>query len=142
MLFVEKNRARFTPKIYSKTLHKIDCFISAFSLEITLALLLNLVRPGERVGYQEVIDRFFSETGLAFSKDRGLKPPDKVAFNRARKQVPVKVCQILFTEAVQYVQSLARQHDQFTWNGFRVYAIDGTRKNLPASLGIPAADYW
>jgi hypothetical protein len=92
-----------------------------------------LVRPGERVGYQKVIDRFFSETGLAFSQDRGLKPPDKAAFNRARQKVPVKVCQILFAEAVQYAQSLARQHDQLTWNGFRVYAIDGTKKNLPAS---------
>ena len=36
------------------------------TLEITLALMLNMVRPGERLGYQKVIDRFFSDTGLAF----------------------------------------------------------------------------
>jgi hypothetical protein len=49
------------------------------SLEITLALMLNMVRPGERVGYQKVIDRFFSETGLAFFPQKVAKPPDKGA---------------------------------------------------------------
>jgi hypothetical protein len=107
--------------------------VRRLSLEITLALLLNMVRPGERVGYQKVIDRFFSDTGLAFPHQKVVKPPDKAAFNRARKKVPVKVCQILFAEAVQYAQSLARQHEKLTWNGFRVYALDGTKKNLPAS---------
>jgi hypothetical protein len=102
-------------------------------LEVTLALVLNLVRPGERVGYQKVIDRFFSETGLAFSLDLGVKPPDKSAFQRARQKIPAKIFQILFTTAVDYAQSLAEQHDQLTWNGFRVYAIDGTKKTLPAS---------
>jgi hypothetical protein len=103
------------------------------SLEITLALMLNMVRPGERVGYQKVIDRFFSETGLAFFPQKVAKPPDKAAFHRARKKIPVEVCQLLFAEAVAYAQSLARQHEKLTWNGFRVYAIDGTKKNLPDS---------
>jgi hypothetical protein len=107
--------------------------VRRLSLEITLALMLNLVRPGERVGYQKVIDRFFSETGLAFSHDQVVKPPDKAAFHRARQKIPVKVFQILFAEAVAYAHSLARQQDKLTWNGFRVYAIDGTKKNLPAS---------
>ena len=107
--------------------------VRRLSLEITLALLLNMVRPGERVGYQKVIDRFFSETGLAFSAERYVKPPDKAAFQRARQKIPVKVCQLLFTEAVDYAQSLAAQHDHLTWNGFRVYAIDGTKQTLPAS---------
>ena len=103
------------------------------SLEITLAMLLNMVRPGERVGYQKVIDRFFSETGLAFSPDQVIKPDDKAAFHRARQKIPVKVCQILFAEALAYAQSLARQQAKLTWIGFRVYAIDGTKKNLPDS---------
>lgn len=107
--------------------------VRRLSLEITLALLLNMVRPGVRVGYQKVIDRFFSETDLAFSQGRCVKPPDKAAFQRARQKIPGKVCQILFAEAVNYAQSLASQHDQLTWNGFRVYAIDGTKKTLPAS---------
>lgn len=107
--------------------------VRRLSLEITLALMLNLVRPGERVGYQKVLDRFFSETGLAFSHNQVVKPPDKAAFHRARQKIPVKVCQILFAEAVAYAHSLARQQDKLTWNNFRVYAIDGTKKNLPAS---------
>lgn len=107
--------------------------VRRLSLELTLALLLNLVRPGERVGYQKVIDRFFSETGLAFSPGRGVKPPNKAAFQRARQKIPVKVCQLLFTNAVDYAQSIAAQHEKLTWNGFRVCAIDGTKKTLPAS---------
>jgi len=114
--------------------------VRRLSLEITLALLLDLVRPGERVGYQKVIDRFFSETGLAFSPDLCLKPPDKAAFHRARQKIPTKVFQILFAEAVAYAQSLASQHDKLTWNGFRVYAIDGTKKTLPASDEL--SDYF
>lgn len=103
------------------------------SLEITLALMLNMVRPGERVGYQKVIDRFFSETGLAFAEAEIAKPPDKAAFQRARKKVPPEVLQIIFAKACEYAQSLARQHAKLTWNGFRVCAIDATKKNLPPS---------
>ncbi len=103
------------------------------TLEVTLALLLNMVRPGERVGYQKVIDRFFSDTGLAFAQAQVSKPPDKAAFNRARKKIPPEVCQILFARASEYAQSLAREHAKLTWNGFRVCAIDGTKKNLPHS---------
>ena len=103
------------------------------TLEITLSLLLNMVRPGERLGYQKVIDRFFSDTGLAFDQEEVVKPPDKAAFNRARKKIPPAVCQIMFAQACEYAQSLARAHAKLTWNGFRVCAIDGTKKNLPNS---------
>jgi hypothetical protein len=103
------------------------------TLEVTLALLLNMGQPGERLGCQKVIDRFFSDTGLAFAQAEVSKPPDKAAFNRARKKIPPVVCQILFAKASEYAQSLAREHAKLTWNGFRVYAIDATKKNLPRS---------
>jgi len=106
------------------------------NLEITLSLLLNMVRPGARVGYQQVIDRFFSDTSLAFPEQKVVKPPDKAAFNRARKKIPVEVFQILFARATEYAQTLARQQAKLTWNGFRVCAIDGTKKNLPDSLEL------
>src|SRR5665648_708115 len=87
----------------------------------------------ERLGYQKIIDRFFSDTGLALTQEEVIKPPDNAAFNRARKKLPVEVFQILFAQATEYAQTLARQHSKLTWNGFRVYAIDGTKKNLPHS---------
>ncbi|MBW2135869.1 MAG: hypothetical protein JRG72_11705, partial [Deltaproteobacteria bacterium] len=59
------------------------------------ALIINLVRSGERRGYQKVIDGCFAETGLAFADPEGVKPPDKAAFNRARKKIPVEVFQML-----------------------------------------------
>jgi len=113
--------------------HRWFSRLRRLSLEITLALIINLVRPGERVGYQKVIDRFFSETGLAFGNPESGKPPDQAAFHRARKKVPVAIFQLLFAEAVAYAQTLAGQDEQLTWHGFRVYAIDGTKKNLPLS---------
>jgi hypothetical protein len=103
------------------------------TLEITLALMLNMVRPGERVGYQKVIDRFFSETGLAFAEADIAPPPDKAAFQRARKKVPPEVLQLIFAKACESALSLARQQAKLTWNGFRVCAIDATKKNLPHS---------
>jgi hypothetical protein len=135
-LFLPEFIHRFLPDRKSLELILDNRFFSRerrLSLEVTLALVLNLVRPGERVGYQKVIDRFFSETGLAFSQDFGIKPPDKAAFSRARQKIPAKVFQILFTAAVDYAQALAGQHDKLTWQGFRVCAIDGTKKTLPAS---------
>jgi hypothetical protein len=103
------------------------------TLEITLALLLNMVRPGERLGYQKVIDRFFSDTGLAFPGDEIVKPPDKAAFQRARKKIPPEVLQLIFAKACEYAQILAQRPTKLTWNGFRVCAIDATKKNLPYS---------
>ena len=109
-------------------------------LETTLALVLNMVRPGERLGYQKVIDRFFSDTGLAFPGQEIIKPPDKAAFQRARKKIPVEVFQLLFAAATDRAQALARQHSKLTCKGFRVLAIDGTKKNLPASQEL--RDYF
>ncbi|WP_169701572.1 hypothetical protein [Desulfobulbus propionicus] len=77
-------------------------------LAITLALLLNMVRPGKRFGYQEIINRFFSDTGLA--QEKGLTPPDKAAFLRARKKVPFDVFSGLFKQAVEEATSLASNY--------------------------------
>ena len=100
-------------------------------LAITLALLINMVRPGKRFGYQEVINRFFSDTGLAH--DKGLSPPDKAAFLRARKKVPLDVFSDLFKKAVEKATGLALSCGGARWNGFRLVAIDGTKKNAPHS---------
>jgi len=100
-------------------------------LAITLALLINMVRPGKRFGYQEVINRFFSETGLAH--DKGSTPPDKAAFLRARKKVPFDVLSGLFEKAVEQATGLASSCGGAKWNGFRLVAIDGTKKNVSYS---------
>lgn len=115
-------------------------------LAITLALLLNMVRPGKRFGYQEIINRFFSDTGLAHQK--GLTPPDKAAFLRARKKVPVDVFSGLFKQAVEEATSLASNCGGAKWNGLRLVAIDGTKKNVPYSeelaqtLGVPHGAHY
>lgn len=90
-----------------------------------------MVRPGKRFGYQEVINRFFSDTGLAHGQ--GITPPDKSAFFKARRKLPVEAVSDLFANAVERATTLARQTGKATWNGLRVLAIDGTKKNLPYS---------
>ncbi len=115
-------------------------------LAITLALLINMVRPGKRFGYQEVINRFFSDTGLAHEK--GLSPPDKAAFFRARKKVPFDVFRGLFKNAVEKANSLASSCGGARWNDFRLVAIDGTKKNVPHSeelaqtFGVPHGAHY
>lgn len=103
------------------------------TLEITLAVLINMVRPGKRDGYQKVIDRFYSDTQLAFENEEYQKPPDKAAFHRARKKIPFTVMEGLFDKATTFAQQLAETNSSLLWKGLRVFAIDGTKKNLPDS---------
>jgi hypothetical protein len=116
------------------------------TLPITIALIINMVRPGKRFGYQEVINRFFSDTGLAH--DQGIAPPDKAAFFRARKKVPFDVMSELFQGAVNKATELAALLGVSTWNGHRVLAIDGTKKNMPHSeqlveaFGVPHGAHY
>jgi len=116
------------------------------SLPITIALIINMVRPGKRFGYQEIINRFFSDTGLAH--DQGIVPPDKAAFFRARKKLPFDVMAELFQKAVGKATELAALLDNSTWKGHRVLAIDGTKKNMPHSeelaeaYGIPHGAHY
>jgi hypothetical protein len=108
------------------------------TLEITIALLINMVRPGKRDGYQKVIDRFFSDTALAFEEDTCTKPPDKAAFCRARKKIPVSIFEGLFDKATRVAETLADPQTSLRWKGFRVFAIDGTKKNLPDTPSLRA----
>ena len=115
-----------------------------FTLPVVLALLINMVRPGKRVGYQGVINRFFHDTGSSGDKDSSAKPPDQAAFHRARKKLPLDVIRGLFEKAVSMATALAGRFASLTWKGHRVLAIDGTRKNMSRSseltdfFGIPS----
>lgn len=106
------------------------------TLPVVLALLINMVRPGKRVGYQCVINRFFSDTSASADKDFSVKPPDQAAFQRARKKLPLDVIQGLFAKAVSMATSLAGDFTSLRWKDHRVLAIDGTRKNMPRSSDL------
>lgn len=116
------------------------------SLPVTIALIINMVRPGKRFGYQEVINRFYSDTGLAH--DKGIEPPDKSAFSRARKKLPLGVLSELFRKAADKAVGLAATLGGSTWKGHRVLAIDGTKKNMPhseqlaESYGVPHGAHY
>ena len=103
------------------------------TLEITLAVLINMVRPGKRDGYQKVIDRFYSDTQHAFQKQESQKPPDKSAFFRARKKIPFTIMEDLFDKTTNFARQLAEKDCSLLWKSFRVFGIDGTKKNLPDS---------
>jgi hypothetical protein len=109
------------------------------TLPVVLALLINMVRPGKRVGYQAVIDRFFHDIGPIDGKNAA-KPPDQAAFQRARKKLPLDVIRSLFEKAVSMATELACRFSSLTWKGHRVLAIDGTRKNTPKSSDL--ADFF
>ena len=114
------------------------------TLPIVIALIINMVRPGKRFGYQEVINRFYSETGLAHQEGSNESPPDKAAFCRARQKLPLDIFRELFGKAVSKAEEMAAQIGETTWHGFRVLAIDGTKKimtyseQLEAFFGIPS----
>jgi len=114
------------------------------TLPLVIAIIINMVRPGKRFGYQEVINRFYSDTGLAHQEDFDGSPPDKAAFCRARQKLPLDVLREIFSKAVSKAEEMANQIGETTWHGFRVLAIDGTKKIMPYSeqleafFGIPS----
>jgi len=113
-----------------------------------LAVTLNMVRPGQRFGYQEVVDRYFSATAPVALGNEAEVPPAASAFCRARQKVPLEVFQGLFDQAVEQVSALAERFPAHRWHGRRVLAIDGTRKNLPHSaelvehFGVPERAHY
>lgn len=114
------------------------------TLPVVLSLIINMIRPGKRFGYQEVLNRFYSDTGLTHQEGSDQKPPDKGAFCRARQKLPLDLFRELFSGAVTKAQEMAAKLGETTWHGFRVLAIDGTKKTMPYSeqleafFGIPS----
>jgi len=106
------------------------------------------VRPGKRFGYQAVVDRYFSELGLIGSGAERPTPPTAGAFTRSRQKIPLELFQGLFDQVVEQVTDQAAQFGAHRWNGFRVFAIDGTKKNLPHSaelvehFGVPEGAHF
>jgi hypothetical protein len=136
--FIPKHKSETQAPIKSKDFSRDR----RLTLPIVIALIVNMVRPGKRVGYQEVINRFYSDTGLAH--EESTSPPDKAALCRARQKLPLDLFSGLFSEAVSKAQEMAVQIGETTWRGFRVLAIDGTKKIMPYSeqleafFGIPS----
>ena len=107
-----------------------------------------MVRPGKRFGYQAVVDRYYSDTGLVEAGTERSTPPTAGAFTRSRQKIPLELFQGLFDQAVEQVTAHAEQFGETRWNGFRVFAIDGTKKNLPNSpalveyFGVPEGAHF
>lgn len=72
-----------------------------------------------------------------------VEPPTKSAFGKARKKIPFALLSNLFDNALDQANGLAAKTGSALWNGLRLLAIDGTKKNLPSSeelreaFGIP-----
>jgi hypothetical protein len=113
------------------------------TLPVVLALLINMVRPGKRVGYQAILTRFFADAASHEVELPGSRPPDKAAFQRARHKVDPGLMREIFSNAVDFACGLSSRFESLKWNGFRTLAIDGTWKNMPLSpeltefFGIP-----
>jgi len=50
-------------------------------------MTINMVRPGKRFGYSAVVDRYFSELGLAASGTERSTPPTSGALTRSRQKI-------------------------------------------------------
>jgi hypothetical protein len=100
--------------------------------------------PGNNPTDIWVHSRFYSDTGLAHEERSDVRPPDKAAFCRARQKLPLDLFSGLFSEAVSKAQEMAARIGETTWCGFRVLAVDGTKKVMPYSeqleafFGIPS----
>ncbi len=80
-----------------------------------------MVRPGKRFGYQAVVDRYYSDTGLVEAGTEHSTPPTAGASTRSRQKIPLDLCQGLFDQAVEQVTAQAEQLGENRWNGFRAF---------------------
>ncbi len=71
--------------------------------------------------------------------DLNIDSIDKSAISRARTKVSWEMFRDVFYKAVKITNQLFPQNKAYTWNGFSVYAIDGSKYTLPASKEIREA---
>lgn len=118
------------------------------TLPIVIVRILGMVRPGRRFGYKEVTYRFYGETEPAHQQGFEESPPHKPAFCHFRQKLSLGVFREFSGKTVANAGETAARIGGATWKGFRVLAIDGTKKIMPypkqleAFFGIPSSSFF
>lgn len=112
-------------------------------LSVMLALLINMVRPVKRMGYQGVINRFFIDTRAATGELPASKPPDQAAFQKAGRNSPWVSSRAFKGRQWPVAPYLAARFDSPKWRGFNLLAQTAPgrtwlgQRNWRSSLASP-----
>ena len=89
-----------------------------------IALLLHLIAKGRDVGYQLLLEEFWSDAELAAVQLPQAMPVSAAAFTKARKKLKSETLRSLVLTAAEAFERELGAHHRF--RGRRVFAIDGT----------------
>lgn len=94
-------------------------------------ILLNLVKDGNRKGYEITMNQFWSDASRFNIKLNSPQHPTKGAFSQAREKVKSDVVKDLLISVVNEFDKKYGLDN--LWHGMKVFAIDGTKYTLPSS---------
>lgn len=97
-----------------------------------VTLVLSLACSGKHKGLVAKCQEFFrmaNRNGVWQSNS----PPHHSAVSKARKKIPWEVFKNIFHDAVDLAYQHMPDDKNSTWNGLRLFAIDGSKHNLPAT---------
>ena len=100
------------------------------SLLIAL-FVFRLTRAGRHVGYAQVLSELWAQCrtlGIALPQARPVTP---AAISRARAKLPEELFRRLHGEVLRHLDADPGRH---RWKGHRLFAVDGSRLNLPREL--------
>ena len=95
-------------------------------VNLTVALIIELIKNKNLLGYQLSINNFTASLALINSKFKYFSL-SKSAFSKARKKLSYKVIELINREFVKENQV------KNTYKGLRLFAIDGTKLTMPDS---------
>jgi hypothetical protein len=121
------NKINESDKENKKDLTRTRCL----PLPIIIIILLNLMREGNRKGYEITMNQLWSEASRFNIELYSEKHPTKGAFSRARQKVKASVVKELMYKTVEAFDN--KYGNDYLWHGLRLLAVDGTKYTLPAS---------
>ena len=97
------------------------------SLELTIALLIELIKNRNIHGYQSTINNFLFEISKYEKRYSNMKI-SKSAFSQSRKKLSYQVLEEMNRE---YVKNEVVNNRRNLWKGLNIFAVDGSMLTLP-----------
>jgi len=102
-----------------------------------IIVILSVVSGGRDKGIQTKLEEFF--TAVRRSQVwANAQSPHRSAFTKARAKISWEAFKTLFQQFVNLAHECFPDREEYRWQGFSVYAFDGSKYNLPATTDIRA----
>ena len=101
-------------------------------LDKIITFVLSIASSGKSKGVDAKSNEFF-KNAMRSGLWPNAKAPDRSAVTRARKKVPWEIFEEIHHDAVNLAYEIWPKTPEYTWKGMSVFAIDGSKYDLPAT---------